>query len=118
LRACSIQPEDRRKQLDVVGKDLVKNYGKKKYYSVMEVKNANKRQGVSLDIGCWSHAAFNNKKDFDDFHKRMGEDCDYTAMKTEMFGAASHSNDNSFFDADSSWLDLLNVDLSDMNFFD
>lgn len=118
MRACSIQPENRRHQLEVVGKDLVKNYGQKKYYSVMEVKNANKRQGISLDIGCWSHAAFNNHRDFDDFHQRMGETCDYAAMRTEMFGASHTGSSSSVFDESTSWFDWLTIDLSDVNFFD
>ena len=117
MRACSIKPGDRRKQLEVVGRDLVKHYGQKKYYSVMEVKNSNKRQGVSLDLGCWSHAAFNNRRDFDDFHHRMGENCDYVAMRTEMYGATTH-DDCSLFDNNSSWFDWLNIDLSDVSFFD
>jgi hypothetical protein len=119
LRACSIKPEDRRTQLKLVGNDLIKNYGKKKYYSVMEVKNANKRQGVSLDVGCWSHAFFNSHGDFDDFHRKMGEECDYVALKSEMLTSLSLPvESSSLFDIDLSWLELPNVDFSVFDFFD
>ncbi len=118
MRACAIKPEDRRRQLQLVGNDLLKNYGKKKYYSVMEVKNSNKRQGIGIDVGCWSHAFFNTHKDFDDFHTRMGESCDYVSMKSEMLGSVSRTQESALFDFDLSWLELPDIDLSIFDFFD
>jgi hypothetical protein len=84
MRACTISPANRKKQVQLVGNDLVKNYGKKKYYTVEEVKAATKRQNIDLDYACWSHAVFNTHGDFDAYHQAMGESCDYVAMKSEM----------------------------------
>lgn len=54
MRACAIAPNDRRDQVKRIGEDLVRHYGKKRYYSVQEVKDANRRCNISADFGCWS----------------------------------------------------------------
>ena len=79
MPACAISPSDRRNQVRVVGNELVKQYGKKPYYSVQQVKNANRKQGISYDVACWSHAVFNSHEDFDKYHQSIGEVCDYVA---------------------------------------
>jgi hypothetical protein len=123
LPACAIKPEDRRKQVRLVGSDLVKNYGRKPFYTVQEVKNANRRQGINYDVACWSHAFFNSHTDFDEYHKRIGEGCDYIAMKKEMAESVSFTPDAGSwfemdFDFDLSWLELPSVDWSIFDFFD
>lgn len=118
MPACAIAPADRRTQVRVVGNDLLKNYGKKPYYSVQEVKNANRRQGIRDDVVCWSHAAFNSHSDFDRYHQSLGESCDYVAMKGEMLSAVSHGGDTSWFDIDLSWLEFPDLDFSLFEFFD
>lgn len=110
MPACAIQPADRRNQIHDVGQDLVKNHGKKPFYTVQEVKNANRRQGIAYDVACWSHAFFNSHHDFDDYHARIGEACDYTAMKAEMA--------ESITDGDGSWLPDFDFDLSWLEFPD
>ncbi len=112
MRACKISPADRRRQTRLVGTDLLKNYGRRQYYSVQEVKNANRRQGISPDVCCWSHAAFNSHKDFDEYHQSIGETCDYVSMKGEMLTSVSGTTDSSWFDLDLSWLEFPNIDLS------
>lgn len=118
MRACAISPTDRRAQVKRVGDDLVKNYGKKHFYSVQEVKEANRRSNISPDFGCWSHATFNTHSDFDDFHQSIGEQCDYVAMKGEMLSSVSDATDTSMFDFDLSWLEFPDIDLSIFEFFD
>jgi hypothetical protein len=119
MPACTIKPEDRRNQVRLVGNDLIKSYGKKNFYTVQEVKNANRRQGIKYDYACWSHAFFNSHGDFDDYHQRIGESCDYISMKRDMADAVV-SSDASFwnFDFDLSWLELPDIDFSVFNFFD
>ena len=51
-----------------MGNDLVRHYGKRKYYSVHEVREANRRQKIDFDLACWSHAFFNTHADFDRDH--------------------------------------------------
>lgn len=118
MTACAIKPEDQRKQVRLVGNDLVKNYGKKKYYSVQEVKDANRRQGIDIDLYCWSHAFFNSHIDFDAYHESIGESCNYLEMKKEMMEAVSCSDDTSWFDFELSWLEFPDMDWSIFDFLD
>ncbi len=118
MRACALSPADRSQQVRLVGNDLVKHYGKKRYYTVQEVRDANRRQGIRLDVGCWSHATFNTHSDFDLYHQSIGESCDYAAMKGEMLSSVSNASDMSWFDIDLSWLEYPDIDLSIFDFFD
>ncbi len=118
MRACAMAPADRRKQVQVVGNDLVKHYGKKRYYTVQEVKEANRRQNIHLDFGCWSHATFNTHSDFDQYHQSIGESCDYAAMKSEMLSSVSSATDTSWFDFNLSWLEFPDIDFSLFDFLD
>ena len=118
MPACAISPSDRRKQVRLVGNDLVKNNGRKQYYTVQEVKNANRRQGISYDVGCWSFATFASHKDFDAYHQSIGENCDYVSMKGEMLSSVSTETDSSWFDFDLSWLEFPNIEWSIFDFFD
>ena len=118
MPACAISPADRRKQVRLVGNDLVKNYGKKRYYTVQEVKEANRRQGILSDVECWSHAVFNSHEDFDAYHQLLGEVCDYVSMKAEMLSSISIATDVSWFDIDLSWLEFPDIDWSIFDFFD
>ena len=36
MPACALKPADRRRQVKVVGDDLLRNYGRKQFYSVEE----------------------------------------------------------------------------------
>ncbi len=118
MPACRIRPEDRRNQTRLVGNDLLKNYGRKQYYSVEEVKKANWRQKIDVDFACWSHAIFNSHTDFDSYHASIGEVCDYASMKSEMLSSVSSSTDPSWFDIDLSWLEFPDIDLSLFDFLD
>ena len=118
MPACAISPVDRRKQVRLVGNDLVKNYGKKQYYTVEQVKEANRRQGISFDVTCWSHATFNTHEDFDVYHQSIGELCDYVSMKSEMLLSISSATDASWFDIDLSWMEFPDIDWSIFDFID
>ena len=119
MPACSMRPIDKKSQITAVGKDLVKNYGKKKFYSIKEVKDANKRQGVSPDFGCWSHAFYNSHQDFDQHHASIGENCDYIAMKSDVVESISTPTaDISLFNFDMSWLEFPDIDWPSFDLFD
>lgn len=118
MPACTLSPTDRRRQVRLVGNDLIKNYGKKRYYSVDEVKRANQRQKIDIDFVCWSHASFNSHKDFDDYHQSIGESCDYVSMKSDMLSSVSTASDTSWFDLDLSWLEFPDIDFSLFDFLD
>jgi macrodomain Ter protein organizer (MatP/YcbG family) len=101
-----------------VGDDLVRHHGKKHFYTVQQVKDANRRNNIDLDFACWSHAAFNTRSDFDSYHESIGESCDYAAMKSEMLSSISTSSDTSWFDIDLSWLEFPDIDWSTFEFID
>lgn len=118
MPACTISPSDRRRQVRLVGNDLIKNHGKKRFYTVDEVKRANQRQQIGIDFACWSHASFNSHHDFDRYHDSIGESCDYVSMKSEMLSSVSTASDTSWFDLDMSWLEFPDIDFSLFDFFD
>ena len=118
MPACPITPIDRRKQVRLVGNDLLKNHGRKQYYTVQQVKDANQRQGIKYDVICWSHATFNSHQDFDQYHQSIGESCDYVSMKSEMLMSVSNASDTAWFDIDLSWLEFPEIDLSLFDFID
>lgn len=116
---CVISPRDKRAQAQRVGDDLLRHHGKKRYYSVDEVKAANRRNDVPLDVECWSHALFNTHEDFDAMHAALGEVCDYVGMKAQMLQAVSVGEGGWFdFDFDLSWLEFPDIDWSVFDFFD
>jgi hypothetical protein len=118
MPACAIAPTDRRKQARLVGNDLVENYGRKQYYTPLEIRNANRRQAIPIDFSCWSYAMFTSHEDFDAYHRSLGEVCDYVAMKSEMLSSVSTAIDSSWFDFDLSWLQFPEIDWSIFDFFD
>ncbi|WP_303746812.1 DUF6559 family protein [Stenotrophomonas pigmentata] len=115
---CAIAPEDKRRQAQLVGDDLLRHYGKRNFYSVQQVRDANRRNKIDLDLACWSHALFNTHSDFDQLHAASGEACDYAAMKAEMLRSMATDSSASWFDFDLSWLEFPDLDISLFDFFD
>ena len=115
---CAISPKDKKAQAKRVGDDLVRNYGKRRFYTVSEVRESNRRLGIALDVECWSYAMFTTHSDFDRLHSALGEACDYAAMKAEMLRAVASDTPSDWFDWDLSWLEFPDLDLSIFDFFD
>lgn len=120
---CATRPLQARRQIQTVGDDLVRHHGKRRFYTVDQVRAANRRQGIGLDVGCWSHAFFNSHADFDRLHAGQGASCDYAGMKAELAEALTSSNASPpsswlDFDWDLSWLELPDLDWSIFDFFD
>jgi predicted Co/Zn/Cd cation transporter (cation efflux family) len=117
---CAVRPREAKLQIQKVGNDLVQHYGKKKFYTVREVREANRRQHIDIDLCCWSHAFFNTHEDFDHLHQNLGEACDYAGMKSELVTSMAPPEDGSWFDFDwdLSWLELPDFDFSIFDFFD
>lgn len=109
---CSPAPVSKRKYISDLGKILVKDYGKKKYYKPEEVKKAHKKSTWrDLDFSCWGMCTYSSHHDFDEYHAQTGENCDYTAMKAEMLEGISltegaHLSELPAEDLDASWLDI------------
>ena len=59
-------------------------------------------------------STFSSRKDFNEYHQALGENCDYVAMKSEMLQGLTVSDtgtwlDISNLDMDTSWLDFGDV---------
>src|SRR5262249_20241994 len=67
-----------------VGRDLIKHHGKKRCYTVSEVRSAAVRQDFLVDWHCWALALFTDRERFDVYHHEIGECCDYAAMHKGM----------------------------------
>ena len=115
---CVISTGDKQTQAKRVGGDLLRHHGKRKFYSVDQVRAANRRCDISIDAACWSHALFNSHEDFDRIHAVAGEACDYLAMKKEMLESVSTDSSSAWFDLDLSWLEFPDLDWSIFDFFD
>lgn len=115
---CAISSRDKRSQAKRVGDDLVRHHGKRRFYTVAQVRQANRRTGIGLDVACWSHAMFNTHEDFDTLHAAAGQACDYAAMKAQMLEAVASGHSGGWFDWDLSWLEFPDLDLSIFDFFD
>lgn len=109
---CPPAPLEKRKYISDLGKILVTDYGKKKYYKPKEVKKAHKKSEWSgYDFSCWGMSTYSSHADFDEYHQATGEICDYTSMKAEMLEGISivdtvHLIDLPDINLDASWLDI------------
>ena len=111
--SCPPSPKNKKEYVSELGKILIKEYGKKKYYKPEEVKKAHKKTKWydGLDFGCWGMSTYSSHSDFDRYHDQTGEVCNYAEMKTEMLQGLSMNDgsnwiDISSFDIDTSWLDF------------
>lgn len=111
--SCAPAPSNKQEYIGDIGKILITDYGKKKYYKPEEVEKShrNSKWYDGLDFSCWAMSIFSSHDDFDRHHERTGEICNYTEMKTEMLNGISVSADTGWFgipdmDIDASWLDF------------
>jgi hypothetical protein len=111
MPACHIQPQDKKKLISAVGRDLVRRHGKQKYYRPTDVRSAAERCGYPLDLCCWAYCFYCSPADFEAVHQAAGEVCNYTAMKAEVLGDLAGGS-FSWFDIDLSWLEWPDIDLS------
>lgn len=112
-KTCTSSPSDKKAYITDIGKILVTDNGKKKYYKPEEVKKAHRKSKWydGLDFSCWGMSTFSSHSDFDKYHEETGEICDYTEMKTEMLSGLSVSQTSDWteipdIDIDASWLDF------------
>ncbi len=113
---CAPAPTNKKEYITDIGKILVTENGKKKYYKPEEVKKAHQKSKWYdvLDFSCWAMCTFSSHSDFDRYHEETGEICDYAEMKTEMLSGFSASADTDWLslpdiDIDASWLDFGNM---------
>ena len=114
--SCAPSPANKKEYISDIGKILVEENGKKKYYKPEEVKNAHRKSKWydGLDFSCWAMSTFSSHSDFDSYHESTGEVCDYTEMKSEMLSGLSISSTADWteiadLNIDASWLDFGDV---------
>lgn len=112
---CPPAPPNKKEYIRDIGKILVEEHGKKKYYKPEEIKKASKKSKYydesGIDWHCWAMCIFSSHSDFDVYHKLTGEVCDYVRMKTEMLSGLATSTSADWLtipdlDIDASWLDF------------
>jgi hypothetical protein len=111
--SCAPAPTNKKEYITDIGKILVDEHGKKKYYKPEEIEKAHKESKWyhGLDFSCWAMCTFSSHSDFDHHHQNTGEICDYAEMKTEMLSGLSLPTSTDWFDIpnidiDASWLDF------------
>ncbi len=111
--SCAPAPTNKKEYISDIGRILVEENGKKKYYTPKEVKNAHHKSKWydGLDFSCWAMSTFSSHGDFDIYHEETGEVCDYVEMKSEMLTGISNAPAADWasipdIDLDASWLDL------------
>jgi len=112
MASCELAPEDKKAYGKEVGEILVKNHGKKKFYSPEEVKTASSHSRFAMDWHCWAMCLYTSPSDFEAYHRSVGETCDYGSMKADMTSALTDGASESWFDLDVSWLDWPDIELS------
>ena len=112
-KSCAPAPINKKEYISDIGKILVAENGKKKFYKPKEIKKAHRKSKWydGLDFSCWAMCTFSSHNDFDSYHESTGEICNYTEMKSEMLSGISESNVTDWtqipdIDLDASWLDF------------
>lgn len=110
---CHTAPANKKEYITDIGKILVHEHGKKKYYTPEQIKTAHKKSkwNEGFDFSCWAMSVYSSHSDFTSYHQQIGETCDYADMKTEMLQGLSVSSGSEIpdlpdADIDSSWLDF------------
>jgi hypothetical protein len=115
-KTCVPSPPNKKEYITDIGKILVSENGKKKFYKPEEVKKAHRKSKWydHMDFSCWAMCTFSSHNDFDSYHESTGEICNYTEMKSEMLSGISESNITDWtqipdIDLDASWLDFSDI---------
>ena len=67
-----------------VGPELRNRYGNQQKYTPAQVKQAVKASGYSSQDDCYAFALYCSEDDFGDYHRSIGESCDYNSMRHEI----------------------------------
>lgn len=73
----------------ILFKRLRDTYGRKLYYSPEEVRDTAISLRINTDFLCYALGMFCDRVAFDSFHAAAGEDCNYAAMREEVFAHVS-----------------------------
>jgi uncharacterized membrane protein YgcG len=87
-----------------LGPELQAKYGKQKTYTPQQVKTTMRARGYSTGDDCYGMAMYCDRAEFDDYHRSIGEVCNYTMMRGEvsqcLFDSEVEFNTDTIFDID------------------
>ncbi len=78
-----------------LGKQLQHRYGVRERYTPKQIKDTIRSSGLSTDLDCYGIAMYAERNDFIEYHRAIGETCDYDAMRDEI-GQCLSLPDNTF----------------------
>ncbi len=67
-----------------LGQELRTRYGVREKYPPDKIKTTIKQSGLSSDRDCYGIAMYADRNDFIEYHRSIGESCDYDAMRSEI----------------------------------
>lgn len=85
---------------------LQSTYGEQTTYTPLQVKKVLTEWGYSTSYDCYGLAMYCNEIDFDEYHRSIGESCDYAAMRSEISKCLFYDDRDFSPDilVDASWL--------------
>ncbi|GLQ99422.1 hypothetical protein [Dyella mobilis] len=86
---CKLATADKARLAREVGRDLLRQQGKKAYYDVASIQAATCRQGFPEGWECWVVALYASPFTFAAYRARAGENFDYVVMHGSMVEAIS-----------------------------
>jgi hypothetical protein len=73
---------------------LPTRYGNARFYTPQQVRKTVESAGLGTEFSCYAVAIFSSRESFDLFHRDLGEDCDYDAMRADVANIAFDGNVN------------------------
>ena len=89
MSICALAPAEKKVLSKKVGEALVQKNGKKKTYTPAEVKDAARIANIPMDWDCWALSLYCDPISFDEYHRTIGEVCNFDFMHGKMLEAVS-----------------------------
>jgi len=74
---------------------LSAQYGKRQFPTPQQVKKAAENAGLNTAFSCYAATIFSSRESFNQFHREIGEACDYDAMRAHVanthFGGGTYA---------------------------
>jgi hypothetical protein len=77
-----------------LGHILKSRYGDREQYTPKQVRTMVQEWGYDRTFQCYAFAMYCNLIDFDDYHRSIGEQCNYDAMRTEVTQCLNSSHES------------------------
>jgi len=71
---------------------LSKHYGYAQFYTPQQVRKTVETAGLYGEFSCYAVAMFSSRESFDQFHRDLGENCDYDAMRAYIADTHFHGD--------------------------